>query len=313
MGRGGYRVGAGRRAGTGKYGEQTVNVRVPLSLVGAVTEMLATHVSQTTYKRQTNLPTLILPQQQEILVCDPIEAIDALAALRKQDVVARVVMLDPWYRSRSPVGRSNFVAEAVRLLSGAAEVGEHVFLWGFAEHIARVMDLWPASLEFRGWLTWYYKNAPTRSKGWRPAQQACLHLARPGAKMYPENFYSKKHQAMAAAERLEYKPSPRSVIEAGLISGFIKKTENTGYPAQKPVSVIEPLLRMTMRPGDLVIDPTCGSGTTGAAAKLLGARALLSDRSAKAIEVSRKRLTKAPSIAQRDSDLNTTAKKPTAS
>lgn len=112
----------------------------------------------------------------------------------------------------------------------------------------------------------------------------------PQGQVYPENFYSEKHRAFAEANRLEYKMTPFSVLESGLLSGFIKRTEQTGYTAQKPESVIEPLLRMTMRAGDLVVDPTAGSGTTGAVAARLGLRAILADRAPGAHKVMRTRL-----------------------
>ena len=39
--RGGIRKGAGRKAGTGAYGEKTIPIRVPLSTVGSVRSLLA--------------------------------------------------------------------------------------------------------------------------------------------------------------------------------------------------------------------------------------------------------------------------------
>ncbi len=52
--------------------------------------------------------------------------------------------------------------------------------------------------------------------------------------------------------------TPYSVFEQPVLSGFIRKSEQTGFRMQKPEAVIEPLLRMTTKPGDLVVDPTCG-------------------------------------------------------
>jgi site-specific DNA-methyltransferase (adenine-specific) len=38
--------------------------------------------------------------------------------------------------------------------------------------------------------------------------------------------------------------------------------ERLGYPTQKPVSLIERILRLSSNPGDVVLDPFCGCGTT---------------------------------------------------
>jgi site-specific DNA-methyltransferase (adenine-specific) len=70
--------------------------------------------------------------------------------------------------------------------------------------------------------------------------------------------------------------------------------ERTGYPTQKPVRLLERIVAASSRPGDLVLDPYAGSGTTGVAAARLGRRWLLVDRNPVAVEIARGRLTEAP-------------------
>jgi site-specific DNA-methyltransferase (adenine-specific) len=50
-----------------------------------------------------------------------------------------------------------------------------------------------------------------------------------------------------------------------------------GYPTEKPVPLLEALLEQTTSTGDLVLDPFCGSGNLGIAARNTGRRALLAD------------------------------------
>jgi site-specific DNA-methyltransferase (adenine-specific) len=66
--------------------------------------------------------------------------------------------------------------------------------------------------------------------------------------------------------------------------------ERTGYPTQKPVRLLERIVAASSRPGDLVLDPFAGSGTTGVAAARLGRRWLLVDRNPAAVEIARARL-----------------------
>ena len=66
--------------------------------------------------------------------------------------------------------------------------------------------------------------------------------------------------------------------------------ERTGYPTQKPVALLERIIRASSREGDLVADFFCGSGTTGVAAQAWGRRYLLVDDNPTAIEITRKRL-----------------------
>ncbi len=47
-----------------------------------------------------------------------------------------------------------------------------------------------------------------------------------------------------------------------------------GHPADKPVELVEHFLRLHTKPGDIVLDPFAGSGTTGVACKRLGRRFL---------------------------------------
>jgi site-specific DNA-methyltransferase (adenine-specific) len=72
-------------------------------------------------------------------------------------------------------------------------------------------------------------------------------------------------------------------------------TERTGYPTQKPIRLLERIVAASSRPGDLVLDPYAGSGTTGVAAARLGRRWLLVDRNPSAVEIARRRLTEAGS------------------
>lgn len=73
--------------------------------------------------------------------------------------------------------------------------------------------------------------------------------------------------------------------------------EKTGYPTQKPLGIIERIVRLHSRPGDTVMDFFAGSGTVGEACAKLGRNYVLVDSSAAAIEVMTKRLSQyAPEI-----------------
>ena len=73
--------------------------------------------------------------------------------------------------------------------------------------------------------------------------------------------------------------------------------ENTGYPTQKPLPILERIIRASSKPGDLVLDFFAGSGTTGEAAAQLGRRFILVDNNPEAVTVMRARLARfAPTL-----------------
>jgi len=66
--------------------------------------------------------------------------------------------------------------------------------------------------------------------------------------------------------------------------------EKTGYPTQKPLGILERIVKVHSMPGDVVLDFFAGSGTTGEAAAKNGRGFVLVDQNPEAIEVMQKRL-----------------------
>lgn len=66
--------------------------------------------------------------------------------------------------------------------------------------------------------------------------------------------------------------------------------EKTGYPSQKPLGILERIIKVHSNPNDLVVDFFAGSGTTGVAAANLGRRYWLCDSNPEAVEIINQRL-----------------------
>jgi modification methylase len=62
------------------------------------------------------------------------------------------------------------------------------------------------------------------------------------------------------------------------------------HPTQKPEALLYRILLACTQPGDIVLDPFFGTGTTGAVAKLLGRRWIGIEREAKYVRVASKRI-----------------------
>lgn len=201
------------------------------------------------------------------------------------------VVLDPWYNRGVGGVRTDYDTWLRTVVDHSFQVADHVFVWGFPDIVCRVLDGLPVGTGLTAWLTWYYRNCPSVMRGWRSAQYACLHLSREGAAVYPEHFMNGEQLERYNAGKMRFVPGPPTVLEAPLNIGFVGRNEQTGHPAQKPVAVIEPLVKMASREGDLVLDPMCGAGTTGVACLNTGRRAILCDESEEYTKITNTRLT----------------------
>ena len=69
-----------------------------------------------------------------------------------------------------------------------------------------------------------------------------------------------------------------------------RQSDNTNYPTQKPVELLERIIKASSNEGDLVFDPFCGSGTTLFAAEKLGRNWIGCDVSEEAVKICQQRL-----------------------
>lgn len=72
--------------------------------------------------------------------------------------------------------------------------------------------------------------------------------------------------------------------------------EKTGYPTQKPLAILNRIVRASSNSGDLVLDFFAGSGAIGASCLELGRRFILIDNNPQAIAVMRQRFGDDPRI-----------------
>ena len=78
--------------------------------------------------------------------------------------------------------------------------------------------------------------------------------------------------------------------------------EKTGYPTQKPVAILNRIVRVHSNPGDRILDFFAGSGTTGEAAVRNGRAAVLVDNNPEAVGVMSRRLAFASPTIHGDED-----------
>lgn len=69
-----------------------------------------------------------------------------------------------------------------------------------------------------------------------------------------------------------------------------KAKERVGYPTQKPIELLERIIKISTDEGDTILDPFCGSGTTLVAAKLTDRKGIGIDINPEAVKISKQRL-----------------------
>jgi site-specific DNA-methyltransferase (adenine-specific) len=93
---------------------------------------------------------------------------------------------------------------------------------------------------------------------------------------------------LVGAEKAQRGKTPTDVWWLTIVPTNSK--EKTGYPTQKPLKLLERIVRVHSEAGDWVLDFFAGSGTTGEAAARLGRRFVLIDNHPDAIRVMAERL-----------------------
>jgi site-specific DNA-methyltransferase (adenine-specific) len=93
---------------------------------------------------------------------------------------------------------------------------------------------------------------------------------------------------LVGAEKAKRGKTPTDVWWHTIVSPTGK--EKTGYATQKPLGVLERIVKVHSNPGDLVLDFFAGSGTTGEAAAKHNRRFLMIDQSRQAVTLMKRRL-----------------------
>ena len=94
--------------------------------------------------------------------------------------------------------------------------------------------------------------------------------------------------ALVGEEKARRGKTPTDVWWNTIVSPTGK--ERTGYPTQKPLAILERIVRVHSDPGGRILDFFAGSGTTGEAAAKHGRSVVLVDSNPEAIDVMRSRL-----------------------
>ena len=141
-------------------------------------------------------------------------------------------------------------------------------------------------------IVWSYDYGARATKRWSPKHDNILWYAK-NPDSYTFNFDEIDRipymaPGLVGAEKAERGKTPTDCWWNTIVSP--NGHEKTGYPTQKPLSVVERIVRVHSNPGDRLLDFFAGSGTLGEAGAKFGRDVVLVDVSDEAVGVMRRRL-----------------------
>ena len=182
------------------------------------------------------------------------------------------------------------------------------------EHIIRaILDKVFGINNFQSEIIWYYKRWSNSRKGLLPNHQNIYFYSKTKDFKFNQEFtkYSETTNIDQILQRRKRDKHNKSIYDLdengnfkhnkekkGVPLGDVweipylnpKAKERVGYPTQKPLLLIERIIKLTTNESDIVLDPFCGSGTTCVAAKLLNRNFIGIDNSEDAVKLARERL-----------------------
>ena len=182
-----------------------------------------------------------------------------------------------------------------------------------SHHIRRLLDDLFDETMFRSEIIWHYRRWSNSQRNPMPSHQTIFFYTKTDAYQYHQLFddYSPSTNVDQILQRrgrdkhgkaVYARDGSGNVIQDGHKIGVPiadvwdipllnpKAKERVGYPTQKPILLLERIIGLVTSPGDFVLDPFTGSGTTLVAAELLGRNSLGVDVAAEAVQLARQRL-----------------------
>ncbi len=165
---------------------------------------------------------------------------------------------------------------------------------------------------FRSEIIWTYRRWSNSKKGLLSAHQTIYFYSKTESFKFNQQYmdYSAAtnlDQILQQRTRLNGKAVYKTDDLGQIVQGAVKKgvplsdvwdipflnpkaRERTGYPTQKPLTLLDRIISIASDPGDVVLDPFCGSGTAVVSAMLSGRQGIGIDLNPEAVRITKERL-----------------------
>jgi len=188
------------------------------------------------------------------------------------------------------------VAATLSALQPSANILIHVD-WRTSHRVRVMLDELLGDDRFVNHLIWQYGLGGSSPRRFARKHDDILFYC-----LDPEKYWFEPPMVPATSNRMRGQMKKATdVLDIPSINNMA--AERVGYPTQKPLALLEVLVKACCPPGGLVLDPCCGSGTTLVAAVRNGRRAIGCDVNPDAVAIARGRLAaegEIPNIARQD-------------
>lgn len=198
------------------------------------------------------------------------------------------------------------LVECHRLLAAHGSLYVHLD-WRAAHYLRVQLDTIFGEANFLNEIIWHYRTGGVASRWFGRKHDTILLYARQAGRhrfsVLREGLYRTdglKHDESGRPYKMTRKgrlyfhadgPALTDVWDIPFLSTV--SSERVAWPTQKPLALLDRILRVSSRKRDVVADFFCGSGTTLVAARRLGRRFVGCDVSAQAVRIATRRIAEA--------------------
>lgn len=229
-----------------------------------------------------------------------ITAGDAIALLKNvREKSVHLVIADPPYNLGKDYGNASdkrgyheyleftraWLAEVKRVLHPQGTV--YVFMGvRFIASLYEILER-EMGLLFNSWIVWHYTQGLGKTKGFSPRHDDVLMFTKSARYVFnldsirvPQKYYRERNNMRGA--------NPGDVWQFSHV--HYSNPNRQPHPTQKPEGLIERMVLASSNPGDVVLDPFAGSGTTLRVCQQLDRRAVGFELNPAYVELTRRRL-----------------------
>lgn len=189
------------------------------------------------------------------------------------------------FAARSPEEYAGWLASWLPPLMRTLAPHASVYICGDWRSSCAIHAVAPAHLRVRGRITWEREKGRGAKANWKNAHEDIWFCTVSDRYTFNLGAVKTRRRVVAPYTHADGRPKDWTRTAAGgcrdthpsnlwtdLTVPFWSMPENTEHPTQKPEKLLARIILASTNPGDLVLDPFLGSGTTSVVAKKLGRR-----------------------------------------